>query len=231
MNHPIRTARIVVTVAATLALLQTAAAATVTGTVTFKGEVPKPSKIPITKDNDVCGQGQRIIDEVVVNEDATLQHVAVFVHGRIAGIEAPAGYPTHFEMVQKGCRFNPFVATVPKGQALKIVHAYELIGRARRDLFNFQQPEEGHTRTELMRTRRGNIVQLQCDIHDFMRGWIVVPENPFATVAEDGRYSLSGIPAGERTIMAFHPVLGLLEKKITLVDGQDTAVDFEFSSE
>ena len=216
----------------------TARAAGVKGAVRFKGKAPKASKIPITKDNAVCGEGQRIVDEVRV-KNGLLEDVAVFVHGKIDGAPPSTNGSKAFEILQKGCRFNPFVSGIPKGSKLKIVngdpvahniHAYELIGRARRDLFNFQQPHEGHTKEKKMKVRRGDIVQLQCDIHDFMRGWIIVPQNPFVTVAKDGKYDLTGIPPGEHTIKAFHPVLGVLEKKVTLKDGADETLDFEFTA-
>lgn len=209
----------------------------IAGKITFKGEVPAPEKIPINKDQEVCGEGQRIVDEVRMGKDGSLEDVVVFIDGKIDGAAVPDGET--FELLQKGCRFNPFVLTVPKGSELSIVngdpvahniHAYELLGRARRDLFNFQQPNLGHTKKQKLKPRRSNIVQLQCDIHDFMRGWIVVPKNPFFGAVEKGEYELTGIPAGERTVVAFHPVLGTLEKKVTVADGGKITADFEFTA-
>ena len=108
------------------------------------------------------------------------------------------------------------------------IHAYEIIGRARRDLLNFAQPEQGHVKDHVMSPRRGNVVLLTCDIHDFMKGWMFVPENPFAAVADGGSFSLDGVPAGARTVKAFHPVLGFQEAKVELAEGGTANVDFVF---
>jgi plastocyanin len=222
------------------ALLLPASAATagggsISGTLTFKGKAPKAIKMPITKDNETCGTGQRVVEEVRLAKGGGLEDVAVFISGKIAGHPPKAD---GFELVQKGCRFNPFVSAVHKKAKLKIVngdpvahniHGYELMGRARRDLFNFQQPTEGHVKVQKMKTKRGEIVQLQCDIHDFMKGWIIVPQNPFAAVSSGGKYSLSGVPDGEYTVKAFHPVLGTLEQKVTVAGGAASA-NFEFKA-
>ena len=222
------------------ASLTMAAETKVTGEVRIVGDVPEASRIPITKDQEVCGQGQRVVDEVRVGETGGLEDVVVFVDGAIKGTSSTEAPAAEYELLQKGCRFNPFIFAVPKGGNLKIVngdplahniHAYELIGRARRDLFNFQQPQQGHIKKESMRVRRGNIVQLQCDIHDFMRGWIVVPQNPFSTVASGGKFTITGIPPGEHTLIAFHPVLGTVEQKVTLEEGATVSVNFEFSAQ
>ena len=207
----------------------------ISGALTFKGKVPKASKIPISKDNDTCGKGDRIVDEVNVDGKKLLD-VAVFIDGEIEGYP-PGKFKMKYEMIQKGCRFNPFVSWIPNKEKLKIVnedpvahniHAYEFFGRSRRDLFNFQQPRKGHTKKQKVKLRKSNIVQLQCDIHDFMRGWIIVPSNPFATTASKGTYSLDKVPAGKYTLKAFHPVLGVLDKEVTVKDGETVTVDFEF---
>ena len=242
MKRKLTTLMMIAALAAGLgpASMAMAAGATVSGRVQLVGEVPESSRIPITKDQEVCGQGQRVVDEVRVGEGGGLEDVVIFVDGAIDGVPVPEPSSGAFEMIQKGCRFNPFIFAVPNKARLKIVnedslahniHAYEIIGRARRDLFNFQQPHQGHTKEVNMKVRRGDIVQLQCDIHDFMRGWIVVPQNPFATVASGGKYTLEGIPPGERTIKAFHPVLGILEEKVALKEGETATVEFSFSAQ
>jgi hypothetical protein len=210
----------------------------VAGTVTFSGEPPKPTRMLIPKEFEVCGEGERLVDEVRVGEAGALEDVVVFVDGKLAGVEAPSEPPEAFQMIQQGCRFTPFIFSAAKGSEIEIlnadsvahnIHAYEVVGRIRRDLFSFQQPFKGHTRTEKLRVRRSNIVELRCDRHDFMRGWIVVPRNPFAVAASGGEYRLIGIPAGERTLVAFHPVLGSQTKIVTIDASKPQTVDFSFT--
>lgn len=203
---------------------------TVSGKITFTGTAPKPRKVLITKDHGTCGKGRREIVEVDV-KNGLLRDAVVFADGKFPG----AKMPKQAELVQKGCRFQPYIQWVPKGEKLKIVngdpvahniHAYEIIGRARRDVFNFQQPKQGHTRVEKIRPRRGKAIQLTCDIHDFMSGWIFVPENPYATVAKDGTFEFQ-VPAGAQTIKVYHPVLGTVSKPVNVAAGQKVSVEFQ----
>ena len=211
----------------------------ITGTVKLKGALPKPKTLTITKDQDICGHGQRVIDEVTVSEDGLLSDVVVFIDGKMEGITGPPPPEGGYKLVQRGCRFVPFVSFIPKHEKLTIlnddslshnIHAYELIGRGRRDLINFAQPEKGHTKVQKISPRRGNIVQLTCDIHDFMSGWIFVPDNPFAELVTEGKFTIEGIPAGTHTVKAYHPVFGFLEQEIELKEGNTVNLDFTFET-
>ncbi len=212
--------------------------AAVKGTVSYSGEVPAPIAIKITKDEETCGTGDREIPEISTTAQGHLRDVVVFIDGEVEG--APPGESVVYELVQEGCRFTPNVSYVPKNETLKIVnadpvahniHTYEKIGRAKRDLFNFSQPEQGHSREVAIKPRRGNVVKLACDIHDFMTGWIFVPDNPFAAVAAEGSFELAGIPPGTRTLKVFHPKLGFLEQEVELVAGETAEASFVFAGE
>ncbi len=212
--------------------------ASIRGTVRFAGEVPPPRKVWVNKDPEACGGGEREIVEVSVTAEGLLRDVVVFIDGEIEGASPAA--PVTFELRQQGCRFLPAVSYVPKNGILRIVnedlihhniHAYERRGRARRDLFSFSQPEKGHTRELEIKPRRGDVVQLTCDIHNFMLGWILVPDNPFATVVADGTFALSGIPPGSRILEVFHPVLGFRQRPVELVAGETVEVDFVYGDE
>ncbi len=209
--------------------------AAVKGTVTYTGEVPEPKKMLITKDHETCGTGQREIAEISTTDQGGLRDVVVFIDGEVEG--APPPPAEGYGLLQQGCRFQPYVSYVPKNGTLKIVngdplahniHTYERIGRARRDLFNFSQPEKGHTKELAIKPRRGNVVQLTCDIHDFMTGWIFVPENPFATVSDDGTFVLEGVPPGTYTLKVFHPFLGFQEQEVELAAGGTAEVAFVY---
>lgn len=215
------------------------AGAGITGTVKLQGDPPKAKSMTITKDEKVCGEGQRAVDEVTVTGDGMLSDVVVFIEGKIDGVSAPEPPDGGYKLIQRGCRFVPFVSYVPKKQEFTIlnddplahnIHAYEIIGRARRDLLNFAQPEKGHTKVQKMTPRRGNIIQLTCDIHDFMSGWIFVPDNPFAATVTEGQFSIEGVPAGTYTLKAYHPVFGFVEQQVELADGKTLQVDFLFDA-
>ncbi|MBC8292665.1 MAG: hypothetical protein H8E45_05805 [Proteobacteria bacterium] len=221
---------------ASLPVATTAWGATVQGSVRLDGKAPRASTRTITKDIEVCGQGERAMDQVVVDKGGLLSGVIVYIEGEIDGVAVP---DKAFKLAQKECRFSPGVSFVPRGATLEIVnddpvahniHAYEIIGRARRDLMNIAQPNQGQTDSKAIKPRRGNVVQLTCDIHDFMRGWLFVPDNPFADAVDGGSYTLEGVPAGKRTVKAFHPVLGFAEQEVTLEEGKTATVNLVFKA-
>lgn len=230
----------IVTILALAASQAIGAGATITGVVKLKGNPPKPKSLTITKDEDVCGHGQRLIDEVSVSDDGMLADVVVFIDGKMEGVDSPPAPEGGYKLIQRGCRFVPFVSFVPKHEKLTIInddsvshniHAYELIGRARRDLINFAQPGKGHTKVQKISPRRGNIVQLSCDIHDFMSGWIFVPDNPFAALVTQGKFTIEGIPAGKHTVKAYHPIFGFIEQEVELKEGNTVNLNFIFEAE
>lgn len=51
------------------------------------------------------------------------------------------------------------------------------------------------------------IVDLGCNIHDFMRGYVLVLETPHHARSQAGRARLAGLPAGQLDIRIWHPLL------------------------
>ena len=208
------------------------------GRVLFTGGVPEPRKLLITKDEEVCGQGYRERYDVVVTAGGELLNAVIFVEDIQQGKawpDAEEGYVLN----QKNCAFEPHLQVIPKGRDLNIVnsdpvlhniHSYELIGRARRTLFNFGQPPEKGTITRALRPRRGNQIRLECDAHDFMQGWIYAADNPYyAVVSTDGSFEIGDVPPGTYTVKIWHPFLGLQEQQVTLTPSEASEITFQFS--
>lgn len=106
-------------------------------------------------------------------------------------------------MTQRDTTFVPSVAFVRPGGSVSFpnddpfqhnVYSYSSIGT-----FDLGRQNPGssasHTFGEV------GIVEVFCEVHDFMRGAIVVTENPYsAMVGADGSFRISGVPPGEYTI-------------------------------
>lgn len=210
--------------------------ATLTGMVSFRGEVPAASEILITRDFEVCGMGFRERRNVDVAEGGGLRSVVVYIAGIDRGKpwpEAPEGYG----LDQRDCTFEPYFQVVPRGAELQItnsdpvlhnVHGYELSGGSRRTLFNLGQPNKGVI-SRTLRPRRGQLVGLECDAHDFMLAWIFAADNPYAAVVDSvGQFSISDIPPGTYTTGAWHPFLGIQEQEVTVTAGTANEISFEF---
>ena len=103
----------------------------------------------------------------------------------------------------------------------------EVLGRAKRGLFNISQPQAtAPVERQLIVSKRSNVIELKCDAHEFMIGWVFMADNPYCMlVGEDGRYSLSDLPPGEHTFKAWHHYLGTLKETIQVTKGQVLSVD------
>jgi plastocyanin len=71
------------------------------------------------------------------------------------------------------------------------------------------------------------LVTLRCDIHEHMRALILVLNTPhFDKTDEDGRFRLSGLPAGHYKLKAWINSRTTREKDVDLKNGQTLHVDF-----
>ena len=71
------------------------------------------------------------------------------------------------------------------------------------------------------------LVTLRCDIHEHMRGLILVVDTPhFVTTDADGRYRLSGLPPGKHTLKAWIDSKTTHERAIEVKSGSTVRADF-----
>ena len=71
------------------------------------------------------------------------------------------------------------------------------------------------------------LVTLRCDIHEHMRGLILVLGTPhFTTTDTSGRFHLSGLPAGHYTLKARVDSRTTREHPVDLKSGSTVHVDF-----
>jgi len=71
------------------------------------------------------------------------------------------------------------------------------------------------------------LVTLRCDIHEHMRGLILVLNTPYFVMTDtSGQFRLDGVPAGHYTIKAWIDSRTTREKPVDLKNGQTLHVDF-----
>jgi hypothetical protein len=221
-----------------------AGGATITGKVSFAGPLPVDAieNIKITKNNDVCGDGEREVVWVDVKDDA-LRGVFVFIDKIEEGKAWSKPEFGEYMVVQKGCRFRPWAQVVRPGPfiirnsdpgVLHNINARELIGvekgrTVKKTLFNFGQPDPGDI-TDKIKPRRSSYIAINCEAHNFMFGFIMAPPHPYATVVgEDGSFSIDNLPPGKYTLKAWHPSFGVKKTKITVEANGAVEINFEFS--
>ncbi|MFO0589083.1 MAG: carboxypeptidase regulatory-like domain-containing protein [Polyangiaceae bacterium] len=218
---------------------QTAAAApakegnaTIKGVVSFSGKAPE-MKVPAKrKDADFCKTKEVKYNAVLV-KDGKLKDVLVRIApGGVAGNwKAPE---KHAEIDQADCMYSPRMQGVVAGQSIDIkngdqtlhnVHTY----KGTESLFNQAQPK-GAAAISKDAPDEASVMKFTCDVHPWMRGFVVVTDHPFFAVSgEDGSFKIEKVPAGKYTVEAWHTQYGLLKKEaIEVKDTGEVTVDFEY---
>lgn len=72
------------------------------------------------------------------------------------------------------------------------------------------------------------IVEVFCEVHDFMRGAIIVTENSYdAIVGSDGSFRIAGVPPGEYTIAFWQPEHHAVQQTVTVTAGGTATVQVQ----
>jgi hypothetical protein len=210
----------------------------ITGTLKINGKAPEPDRFIIGKDSHVCGDGHAAHDTVALAANAGITNAVV----ALAGIQRGLGWAANHQpgIVQEKCTFRPYLQVAAPGAELVIhnkdpllhnIHAYELVGRARRTLFNVAQPQAGQIDRHKLELRRGHIVEIDCDAHNWMSAWVYVSEHPYVTVTGDGGgFRLKDIPAGSYELIAWHPLLGTSRAPVTVADGREQTLELQLGA-
>ncbi len=204
---------------------------------------PPAARPPIAAliDSAVCGT--EIPDEsLLVDHDGGVANAIVVVRGVAAG--ATAERPE--AMVDNAhCRFVPRVQVVTRGQSVRVRSSDPVLHNAHPVLV--AEPEVSIANLALALpgqtidlTRRlaaalpasgEALVRLGCDVHPWMRGWLVVLDHPYAAVTgADGRFGIAAVPAGSYTLALWHETLGRAERPVTVPPGATVSIDFTLSS-
>jgi plastocyanin len=142
----------------------------------------------------------------------------------------PATPPTA-QVAQKDLMFMPMLLPVQVGTKVEFpnlddtYHNIFSFSAAKRFDLGRYRADEKPVPAQVFDT--AGLVILRCDIHEHMRGLILVLATPHFVVSDqEGHYRLGGLPAGRYTLKAWIDSKTTLERAVELQDGVTLNVDF-----
>jgi plastocyanin len=224
------------TVAATLLLAGlgasgVSAAGSIKGSVIFNGTVPGPKKVEVTIDQYVCGT-EKDSGDLLLSPRKELKNAVVWLENPPASAAAPAPV-AKVEMDQNGCVFIPRVVVVPAGGTVDFLNSDRLLHNIHATpklnvSFNRTQPKD---RTIPVTFAKPEIVRINCDLHSWMVGWVVVAAHRYyAITGADGQFSFDNLPAGNYELHIWHERLGTMQASATVGEQQPARVTVDMKA-
>jgi plastocyanin len=205
--------------------------ATVRGVVRFTGRAPEMKVPKKRKDAEFCKATQVPYNAVVVS-DGKLRDVLV----RLSNASVKGDYEppdAHAQIFQSECMYVPRIQGVVAGQTIDIRNADQTL----HNVHTYKGAETWFNRAQVKGTEPITkempddpaLVKFACDVHPWMRAFVVVNAHPFFSVTgPDGVFSVERVPDGDYTLEAWHPRYGVKIAKVNVVEGTTVEAAFAY---
>ena len=197
--------------------------------VKFKGTAPAPKKLDVSKDKEVCGKSAKTDPSLIVS-GGNLVNAVVYITDIKKGKKMA---PAKVTLDQKECEYHPHVLAFPVGSTVEIlnpdgilhnVHSYS----QKNQPFNMAQPK--FKKTLSVKIEKPEAINVKCDVHGWMSGWLFAAENPYFGVTDNsGMVKLGDVPPGSYTVEVWHETLGKTTQKVTVKAKEEAKVSVEMA--
>lgn len=214
-----------------------AAGGTITGKIKFTGTAPRNPAIDMSEEATCKAKYTSTpTEENVVSGPANaLGNVFVYVSAGVPAGQTFTAPATAVVLDQAGCRYHPHVFGAMVGQNIEIknsdpvLHNIKAIAKKNRP-FNVSQPNAGMTKTVTF-TQPEVMVNLECNVHGWMRAYVGVRPDPFFAVSgPDGSFTIKGLPPGTYTLQAWHEKFGTQTATVTIAGTESKTANFTFAA-
>ncbi|HEY8995868.1 MAG TPA: carboxypeptidase regulatory-like domain-containing protein [Lacunisphaera sp.] len=196
-------------------------AAGAAGAATIEGRVAlpdAPAKTVVNKRYEIVSTGG------VVATNPPL--AVVYLEGKFA---PPAEMPV-VRVEQKDLMFVPQLLAVPVGARVEFPNLddtfHNIFSYSPAKRFDLGRYRAGETPVPAVVFDTPGLIVLRCDIHEHMRGVILVLDTPHFVVTDGaGNFRLTGLPAGTYTLKAWLNSRTTLERTVTLTDESALRLD------
>ncbi|HWR83160.1 MAG TPA: carboxypeptidase regulatory-like domain-containing protein [Candidatus Deferrimicrobium sp.] len=150
-----------------------------------------------------------------------LPHTIVYVDGVSGEFKAPKEHPV---MDQKNLVFVPHVLPVLAGTTVDFLNSDQVAHNVftpdrSADKFNLGTWPTGETKSFTFEKRCDKVCDavMLCNVHPEMEAYVVIMQNPYFTRAdEEGKFQITGVPAGDYFLKVWHPKQRADSQKVTV---------------
>jgi len=204
-------------------LVGQAQSGTIKGRLVWGDENIPPAKVLVEKgksdkDPDICAKDEPIMSRSLVidpKNKGVAHGFAYLVRPKGDSAEAIRDLVARRSKVvldQKSCEFQPYVLPLHKDQTLVIKSSDPKSHNVR--FAGFNNPginqtvaPQGQLEVKLVADRLP--LELHCDIHPWMKGYLMVFDHPFfTTTGTDGAFEIKGVPAGDQSLIVWQEKVG-----------------------
>jgi hypothetical protein len=199
------------------------------GIVEFTGATaPKDPVLSLSSEVKYCGKSLPAGKYLI--KDKKIANVVVSIQDIKAGKAIPTQPVT---LTNLKCVFEPHVSVGFKGGKIlqknddpifHNIHTY----LNNKTMYNIGLPEKGSTVEKPL--LRPGLMEVTCDSHPWMHGFVQIFEHPYAVVTDaKGEFSIKDVPPGTYTIEAWHEALGTVKVAgVKVESGKASKITLEF---
>jgi plastocyanin len=189
---------------------------TISGVITYTGAVPEAKKIDTAADPACTSKNPNLLTEEWVVKDGKVANTYVYIKegtladgSKVSAYSTWPGTPGPATLDQNGCHYKPHVMGVLVNQPISITNSDPTthnvhFSQGLNPDWNQSQPN-GAAALQHKLARAEVLVPVKCNQHPWMKSYIAVTKHPFFAVsAEDGTFTIKGVPPGKYTVVAWH---------------------------
>jgi plastocyanin len=218
------------------AAVDSATAGSVTGTIKLDGAAPAMHNINMSAEAYCMSKHPTPVkdESVVTGPGGVLANAVVYIQEDMSkySFTAPSD-PAKID--QQGCQYHPHVVGMMAGQTLQVTnsdqttHNIHPVPKDNKE-WNMSQAPGTAPLMEVF-SRPENAILVKCNVHPWMKSYMFVFKNPyFSVTGPDGKFSITNLPPGTYTIVAWQEQFGNTTGTVTIGPKESKTVDLSISA-